>query len=67
MTSFSLSTKIFCFLTAPANRKKLIRVNKFGEKTKFNKLKHTLCHGLSGEFFLRGIQFSAYLGLSTRL
>lgn len=48
MTSFSLSAR----LTAPAKRKMLIGDNKFGEKTKFHKIKHMLCHGLGAAFFL---------------
>lgn len=65
MTSFSLSARLFCVLTAPDKRKVLIGDNEFGEKTNFHKIKHTLWHGLGAEFFLRDVQFSAYLGLCT--
>lgn len=67
MTSFSLSARLFCISTAPAERKMLIGVSKFGEKTKVHKIKHMLCHGLGAEFFLRDVHFSAYLGLCTWL
>ena len=67
MTYFSLSARLFCTLTAPAKTKMLIGVNKFGEKTTFHEIKHTLYHGLGAEFFLRDVQFSAYLGLCTSL
>lgn len=55
MTSFSLSSRLFHILRTPAKKKMLIGV-KFGEKTKFHKIKHNVCCGLGAEFFLRDVQ-----------